>query len=351
MRHGDPDAAIKMIATYNKVVLAPKAADWISTLLNSPELSTSDAVAAGRLLVAFDLTADFLPECEMLMPILLAEDRPGIAGALAEAVGAECKRTFTTLLLESFEKALSNGKLERAESLATQSNTRLLDAEFAARISKCARGAIERRDRTLLQDFMRCPRLMSLLDWKLIRSAMIDWRVPVEGRVTRTGAGFVMVDLPFVGGTPGRGYLSASRLQPAIASLKVGDKCIVTLTPNPKYPHRPNYFYAMLSDGDNCAHSTNSYDHASRLAAAESTSKVTHVQKGQTRYGTLCVSDGRISALFDGDDRDVVIVNEEKVPARAAATGRRAYFYISSASKRSGVEARFEKLCEEGGEK
>jgi len=351
MRHGNLDAAIKMIATCNKMVLAPKAADWISILLNPPNPSTSDAVAAGRLLVAFDLTSDFLPECEKLMPVLLADDRPGIAGALAEAVGAECKRNFTALLLESFEEALFNGTLDRAESLATQSRTRLLDDEFAARIRTRLRRAIERRDGTLLQDFMRCPRLMSLLDWKSIRSAMIDLRVPVDGKVTRTGAGFVMVDLLFVGGWAGRGYLSSSHLQPAIAALRVGDKCVVTLSPSTKHPDRPNYFNAILAGGDSRANSTARHDHATALAVATSTSNATHAQKGQTRYGTLCVHDGRISALFDGDDRDVVIVNEGKVPSGAAAAGRRACFYILSANKRSGVEVRFEKLCELGRER
>lgn len=67
------------------------------------------------------------------------------------------------------------------------------------------------------------------------------------------------------------------------------------------------------------------------------------VNQGQTRQGTLRRHGETWVATFEGDDREATIVNVGKVPD-AAENGQVAEFYITGASKRGGIQARFEKL-------
>lgn len=343
-QQGNVDAAIAMLQTCEKKALRPKAADWVLRLLQSPQLPARDAVAAGRLMVAFDLTADFVPECEMLMPFLLADDKPGIARVLAESGGVECKRTFAALLLKAFEEALSAQDLRLAEVLATQSGMKVFDNELRMRITDHLRSAGERRDPGCVRELVRFPKLMSVMDWDTMHRVLIEERLQVEATVTRIGPGFAFVDLMTLGGVLGRAYLRFDRFQSTDSDLTVQRKYLVTLRPSGKYPDRRHFFDAELVATKRNASDVTSKDRELAVAVTRQPIRVTLAQKGQTREGTLCVHDGRISAVFDGDDRDVVVVNEDKVPDGVLAAGKRAAFYILSASKRTGVEARFERL-------
>ncbi|MDD3925067.1 MAG: TIGR03986 family CRISPR-associated RAMP protein [bacterium] len=67
------------------------------------------------------------------------------------------------------------------------------------------------------------------------------------------------------------------------------------------------------------------------------------VEKGQTRRGTLKRDSDRWSVLFEGDLREAMIVNPDKIPEEAAED-RLAEFYIIEQSKKAGIKARFQKL-------
>jgi CRISPR-associated protein (TIGR03986 family) len=67
------------------------------------------------------------------------------------------------------------------------------------------------------------------------------------------------------------------------------------------------------------------------------------VLKGQTRKGRLNLIDGIWKAIFEGDDREAVIVNIAKIP-HDVVNGSLAEFYIMEQSNQVGIKARFEKL-------
>uniref|UniRef100_A0A7C4RQP4 TIGR03986 family CRISPR-associated RAMP protein n=1 Tax=Desulfatirhabdium butyrativorans TaxID=340467 RepID=A0A7C4RQP4_9BACT len=67
------------------------------------------------------------------------------------------------------------------------------------------------------------------------------------------------------------------------------------------------------------------------------------VEKGQTRHGQLKHSGDRWIALFEGDIREAVIINQNKIP-HEVSEGCIAEFFITEQSKKAGIKARFEKL-------
>jgi CRISPR-associated protein (TIGR03986 family) len=72
--------------------------------------------------------------------------------------------------------------------------------------------------------------------------------------------------------------------------------------------------------------------------------QVRPVEKGQTREGTMKkFADGSWAALFEGDSREAMIVNQSKIPSECAE-GVKAEFYITEQSKKVGIKARFEKF-------
>ena len=67
------------------------------------------------------------------------------------------------------------------------------------------------------------------------------------------------------------------------------------------------------------------------------------ILKGQQRIGTL-IHRGEIwIAMFDGDHREAVIINTDKIP-KDATEGIMAEFYITEQNKKTGIKVRFEKL-------
>jgi len=66
------------------------------------------------------------------------------------------------------------------------------------------------------------------------------------------------------------------------------------------------------------------------------------IGKGQTREGTLISKDKIWVAMFEGDHREAVIVNSDKIPKNA--NGSMGEFYIMEQSKKAGIRVRFEKL-------
>jgi CRISPR-associated protein Csm5 len=66
------------------------------------------------------------------------------------------------------------------------------------------------------------------------------------------------------------------------------------------------------------------------------------VNKGQTRNGTFKKQEARWVALFEGDEREAVIVNPGQLPADLQE-GQRGEFYIDEASKKIGIRVRFNK--------
>lgn len=68
------------------------------------------------------------------------------------------------------------------------------------------------------------------------------------------------------------------------------------------------------------------------------------VERGQARNGRLKRSGDRWVAVFEGDPREAVIVNPDKIPKEAATEDRSAEFYITEQSKKAGIKARLERL-------
>lgn len=67
------------------------------------------------------------------------------------------------------------------------------------------------------------------------------------------------------------------------------------------------------------------------------------VNQGQMRAGTIHQRPNGWVAVFEGDSRDAVITNPEKLPSDLKE-GTAADFYVQSASKKGGIRARFERL-------
>jgi CRISPR-associated protein (TIGR03986 family) len=67
------------------------------------------------------------------------------------------------------------------------------------------------------------------------------------------------------------------------------------------------------------------------------------ILKGQQRKGTLLHRGEIWIAMFDGDHREAVIVNTDKIP-KDATEGIMAEFYITEQNKKTGIKVRFEKL-------
>lgn len=67
------------------------------------------------------------------------------------------------------------------------------------------------------------------------------------------------------------------------------------------------------------------------------------VEKGQIRTGELKQKSGQWVALFEGDPREAVIVNQNRIDP-GTAEGCVAEFYITEQSKKAGIKARFEKF-------
>ena len=67
------------------------------------------------------------------------------------------------------------------------------------------------------------------------------------------------------------------------------------------------------------------------------------ILKGQQRKGSLIHSGEIWIAMFEGDHREAVIVNPDKIP-KDAADGIMADFYIMEQNKKTGIRVRFDKL-------
>jgi hypothetical protein len=67
------------------------------------------------------------------------------------------------------------------------------------------------------------------------------------------------------------------------------------------------------------------------------------VGKGQERTGALKRRGDHWIAIIDGDldQREAEVVNQKQIPADCA-DGTKARFYITAASKRTGIQCRFE---------
>jgi hypothetical protein len=66
-------------------------------------------------------------------------------------------------------------------------------------------------------------------------------------------------------------------------------------------------------------------------------------QGQQNRRATLRRRGETWVAIFEGDDREAVILNAASIPA-TAQDGQIGEFYVTSASKRGGIQVRFERL-------
>lgn len=280
--------------------------------------------------------------------------------------------------VERFVISLGRGEfLEATAILADKQETGADLAGFTEAIHQFFTDAIADGRRDAVESLLAVPKLASLLDRKRVRDALRKGLLWIVGTISRVDPrGFAIVDLPY---GLGSGLLHRSADFDQYRNIGEGMTLAVQLEENRGSPARPDRFNvrtfrrvsvtgldaqvdepakesawgatsrplvlsANTGIDNGCGGSPVSLGGLGRHASGHRGRKP--INAGQIRLGTLCVEGSQLAVRFEDDERVAVLENSRVVPGGLSAAGRLAEFYIRSASKRSGVIARFDRFLD-----
>jgi predicted RNA-binding protein with RPS1 domain len=139
---GDADSALKIMGLPIRSRLAEPATLAVKQLLEIKPVPPISAVAAGQMIVALELMADFIPELPEVIPHVFDAGKPGCAKHLCDALGPRFATESGNLWVGAVARAIDGEEFSRLITLTTDCPsflqprvTELLDGALARLIS------------------------------------------------------------------------------------------------------------------------------------------------------------------------------------------------------------------------